>query len=114
ISFFLEGVDKSRESIDQSCFIKGITDSHTFTSLADKGVAKVASKSEELGQILSAIKTSTVKEADPSIDYKPGVEFTVKLTKPLEWTPPKHANIPGTITPLDALSTLVHQQPYRT
>jgi LssY-like putative type I secretion system component LssY len=114
ISCVLEGVDNARESIDQSGLITGITASHTFTSLADKGVAKVASKYEQLGQILSAIKTSTVKEADPSIDYKPGVEFTIKLTKPLDWTPPKDASIPGTITPLDALSALVNQQPYRT
>ena len=114
ISCVLEGVDNARESIDQSGLITGITASHTFTSLADQGVAKVASKYEELGQILSAIKTSTVKEADPSIDYKPGVEFTIKLTKPLEWTPPKDANILGTITPLEALSALVNQQPYRT
>ena len=114
ISCVLEGVDNARESIDQSGLITGITASQTFSSLADKGVANVASKYEEFGQILSAIKTSTVKEADPSIDYKPGVEFTIKLTKALAWTPPKDANLPATITPLDALSALVNQQPYRT
>ena len=64
--------------------------------------------------MLSGIKSASVKEADPSIDYNPGVEFTVKLTKTLGWTPPASANIPGSITPIDALTALVTQQPYRT
>lgn len=114
ISCVIEGVDNARESVDESGLITGITASQTFTSLADEGVNKVASKYAELGQILSTIKGSTVKQADPSIDYKPGVEFTIKLTKALEWTPVKDAGIPGAITPLDTLRALVNQQPYRT
>lgn len=114
ISCALEGIDNARESIDQSGLITGITASQTFTSLADHGVNKVSANYGQLGQILSAIKSSTVKQADPSIDYKPGVEFTVKLTKALAWNPSKDTNLPSTITPLDALSALVNQQPYRT
>jgi hypothetical protein len=114
ISCVLEGVDNARESIDQSGLITGILASQTYSSLADEGVNKLTSKYGELGQMLSNIKSSTVKEADPSIDYKPGVEFTIKLTKALDWIPPKDTNTLGAITPLDALSALVNQQPYRT
>ncbi len=114
ISCVVEGVDNARESIDQSGLITGITASQTFTSLADQGVSKVASKYEGLGQILSTIKSATVKKADPSIDYKPGVEFTIKLTKALVWIPGSATNVPGTIAPLSALTALVNQQPYRT
>ncbi|MFL6354493.1 MAG: LssY C-terminal domain-containing protein [Bryobacteraceae bacterium] len=68
----------------------------------------------EFGQILSKIKSSSLKSADPSIDYQPGVEFTIKLTKALIWTPMKDANTASTITPSGALSALVNQHPYRT
>jgi len=108
------GVDDARESVDQSGLITGIKASQTFTALADEGVNKLASKYGELGQIVSGIKNASVKQADPSIDYKPGVEFIVKLTKPLDWAPSKDANVPAAIAPLDTLSALVNQQPYRT
>jgi hypothetical protein len=47
--------------------ITGITASQTFSSLADEGVAKVTAKYGDLGQILSTIKSSSVKQADPAI-----------------------------------------------
>jgi hypothetical protein len=55
-----------------------------------------------------------VKEADPAIDYKPGVEFAIKLTKALEWIPSKETDTPGTIAPQEGFSALVNHQPYRT
>src|SRR3954469_23667104 len=70
ISCLLAGVDNARESIDQSGLITGITASQTFSSLADEGVAKVTAKYGDLGQILSTMKSSSVKQADPAIDYK--------------------------------------------
>jgi hypothetical protein len=114
ISCVVDAVDNARETIDQSGLITGIVASQTFTALADEGVAKLASKYGELGKMLSSVKNASVKEADPSIDYKPGVEFTVKLTKPLNWVRSASANTPVPITPLDAISALVNQQPYRT
>ncbi|MBV8550597.1 MAG: LssY C-terminal domain-containing protein [Acidobacteriaceae bacterium] len=114
IACVLEGVDNARESVDQAGLITGITASHTFTSLADVGVNKVESKSESLGQLLSSIKSATVKPADPAIDYKPGVEFTVKLTKPLDWTPSGDMGIVPSITPADTLAGIVAQVPFRT
>jgi hypothetical protein len=114
ISCVVEGIDNAREAIDQSGLITGIKASETFTALADQGVTKLSSKYGELGQMLSSIKSASVKEADPSIDYKPGVEFTVKLTKALSWTPSASTNIPGAIAPFAAVTALVTQQPYRT
>ena len=114
ISCVLEGIDNARESVDQAGLVTGIKASQTFSALADNGLTKLSSKYAELGQILSSVKSASVKEADPSIDYKPGVEFTVKLTAALSWTPSPSENMPGAITPADALSTLVNQQPYRT
>jgi hypothetical protein len=114
ISCVVEGIDNAREAIDPSGLITGIKASQTFSSLADEGVTKLKSKYSELGQMLSSVKGASVKEADPSIDYKPGVEFTVKLTKALDWAPSAPPNIPGTLTPLAAATALVTQQPYRT
>ena len=114
IACVLEGVDNAREAVDQSGLITGIKASQTFTALADQGVAKVSSKYAELGKILSSIKSASVKAADPSIDYKAGVEFTVKLTKDLDWKPSKDAAPLPTIAPLAAISALVSQEPFRT
>ncbi len=114
LSCVLRGVDNARESVDESGLIKGIEASQTFTALADQGVNKIAEKYEGLGQLLSTVKGAIVKQADPAIDYKPGVEFTVKLTKQLDWnpsTPPKPIAAIGSI---DTLTSLVASLPYRT
>ena len=114
VSCILAGVDNARESVDSAGLITGIKASQTFTSLADEGVTKLGSKYGGLGDVLSGIKRASVKEADPSITYKPGVEFTVKLTQPLNWTPSASAKEPEPIASQDAVKTLVTQQPYRT
>ncbi len=114
LSCSLAGVDNARESIDQSGLISGIKASQTFTSLADSGVNKVTEKNDQLGQLLAGIKKAIVKQADPAIDYKPGVEFTVKLTKPLDWTPASDAKNPTPVQPAAQLSALVAQLPFRT
>jgi hypothetical protein len=114
VTCVLEGVDNAREALDQSGLITGITASRTFTSLADEGVNKLASKSSQFGGILADIKKAIVKPADPSIVYKPGVEVTVKLTAPLEWTPTSNPAIPGAIASLPALTALVQTLPSRT
>ncbi len=115
ISCVLVGVDNARETVNaQDGLITGITASKTFSALADQGVTKLSQKYSELGDLLSSVKKSMVKEADPTIDYKPGVEFTVKLTKPLDWKGPAATDVPGQIANLPALTTLVNQEPFRT
>ena len=114
IACSLVGIDNAREAVDSSGLITGITGSQTFTALADDGVNKVIEKNEQLGQLLAGIKGAIVKKANPSIDYKAGVEFTVKLTQPLDWTASSEARLPAAITPDGELKALVAQEPYRT
>ena len=114
VSCVVAGIDNARESVDQSGLIAGITASQTFSALADQGVNKVLEKNSGLGQLLSGIKGSIVKQANPAIDYKPGVELTVKLTQPLDWNAPSNAKLPPAVQPEDQLKALISQLPYRT
>lgn len=114
VACVLTGVDNARESVDQTGLITGITASRTFAALAQQGIAKVQSKDSFWGQLLSSATSSMVKPADPAIDYKPGVEFTVKLTKPLDWMPSGDmGNVPA-IAPAEALAKVVAEVPFRT
>jgi LssY C-terminus len=114
IDCILESVDNARESVNQDGLITGITASETFTALADKGVNEVESKSESLGHLLASVKSAIVKPADPAIDYKPGVELTVKLSKPLDWTPSGDSGAVPPISPARTLAAIVAQAPFRT
>jgi len=115
ISCVLVGVDNARESVNsQDGLITGIEASRTFAALADQGVNKLSDKYAELGKILSGVKSAVVKQADPAIDYKPGVEFAVKLTKSLDWKGPAASDVPGQIANIDALKSLVNEEPFRT
>lgn len=113
-SSVLVGIDNAREAVDQSGLITGIKASQTFTALADSGVNKVLEKNQQLGELLSGIKNAIVKRADASIVYKPGVEFTVKLTQALDWNASPDAKLPPAIQPAAELATLVHELPFRT
>ena len=55
-----------------------------------------------------------MKEPDANIDFEPGVEMTIELTKPLEWT--GKASWPSVmpIEPAAELSRLVTSEPFRT
>jgi len=55
-----------------------------------------------------------VKPTDPNIDYEPGVEMTIELTKPLTWTASAGGLNAKSIEPADDLSRLVNAQPFRT
>lgn len=115
ISCVLVGVDNARETVNaQDGLITGITASQTFSAMADAGVNKLSQKYSGLGELLSSVKKSLVKEADPAIDYKPGVEFTVKLTKALDWKGATATDVPGQIANLPMLTALVNQEPFRT
>ena len=115
ISCVVVGVDNARESVNGSDgTITGIKASQTFAALADKGVNKLEEKYGALGQLLSSVKGSLIKQADPVIDYKPGVELTVKLSKALDWNGPAATDRPGTIADLEALKALVKEEPFRT
>lgn len=114
VSCIVESVDNGRESVDESGLITGITASQTFSARMDQGIKKLGTQYQSLAELLAGVKGVLIKEADPSIDYKPGAEVTVKLTKSLDWNAPAVAKLPIDITPAITLARLVNSQPFRT
>jgi hypothetical protein len=110
----LVGIDNARESLSADGKITGIVASKTGSGRMDQGIHKVAEKYPGLADVLGAIKETVVKATDPNIDYAPGVEMTIELTKALNWTGSMSGfNVKG-IEPADDLSRLVNAQPFRT
>jgi hypothetical protein len=110
----VKSVDNARESVDNSGLITGILQSQSYEALMEKGIGKLESHDQGLAQILSAVKGAMLKQVDPSIDYKPGVELTLRLTKLLDWNAPGSRELPEAIKPSDALVAFVNAQPFRT
>src|SRR5207253_10030139 len=81
-------VDNARESVDEKGVILGILANETLSGRMDRGISKVTERYPGLGGILNAVKGGVFKETNPDIDYQPGVEMTLKLTKPLTWAAP--------------------------
>ncbi len=116
ISCVLTGVENAREEVDASSgLISGIKTSGTYAGQLDRGLDKLGGKYSELAQVLTGVKGAFLKKVDPSIDYKPGVDVELKLTKNLDWTPnPGTVPTPGPISPAAELETLVTSLPFRT
>lgn len=114
ISAKVAGIDNARESVDAVGLISGIKASDTGSARLDQGINKVTEKYPGLGDLLGAVKQAVVKEPDANIDYEAGVEMSIALTRPMEWTgsdsPPSVHAIEGEA----ALARLVAAQPYRT
>jgi hypothetical protein len=110
----LAGVDNARESVGADGKITGIIASQTGSGRMDQGINKVAEQYPGLADLLGAIKQTVVKPTDPNIDYEPGVEMTIELTKPLTWTASAGGLNVKSIEPADDLSRLVNAQPFRT
>jgi LssY-like putative type I secretion system component LssY len=114
LSAKVAGVDNARESVDADGQIIGIKASETGSARLNQGINKVTEKYPGLGDILGTVKQAVVKDADANIDYEPGVEMTIALTKPLEWTGSAAGPNVKAIQPEDALARLVEVQPFRT
>src|SRR5258708_37341292 len=110
----LAGIDNARESLDADGRILGIIAAQTGSGRLDQGINKVAQKYPGLADLLGTVKQSVVKEADPNIDYEPGVEMTIEVTKPLQWTGDASAPSVAGLEPQETLSRLVLRQPFRT
>jgi len=110
----LAGVDNARESLDADGRILGIIASQTGSGRLDQGINKVAERNQGLADLLSAIKQSVVKEADANIDYEPGVEMTIELTKALTWAGAERPPDVRSIEPQEQLTRLVQRQPFQT
>ena len=112
-SAVLFGVDNAREAVDDSGLVTGIKASQTYAARMDQGINKLADRYPDFAGILAGVKSAVVKPADPSIDFEPGVEVTLKLTQPLTWNDPQNQSVPE-LRSEGALTRLVAAQPLRT
>jgi hypothetical protein len=110
----LTGVDDARESLDADGRIQGIIASKTGSGRLDQGINKVSEKYPSFAELLGTVKQVVLKAPDANIDYKPGVEMTIALTKPVEWTGVVKGPDIAAIEPEDQLFRLVNSQPFRT
>jgi hypothetical protein len=110
----LSGIDNARESLDSDGRIQGIIASKTGSGRLDQGINKVAEKYPSFADLLGTVKQVVLKDADANINYKAGVEMTIALTKPLEWTGVVATPDVASIEPQDQLFRLVNSEPFRT
>lgn len=108
-------VDNARESVDDSGVIQGILASESGSARLDQGIAKVAQKYEGLASILEGAKAAVLHTTEGTISYGPGVEMTLKLTKPVDLKPaPPPRDVPASIARPSQLAALVIAQPFQT
>ena len=107
-------VDNARESVDDQGRIVGIVASKTASGRMDTQIEKVTEKHPILGEILNTAKGALIKETDANIDYDPGVEITIELTKPAAWSESVAGPNVRSVEPAAGLAALVNQEPMRT
>ena len=110
----VSAIDNARESVDANGQITGIKASDTGSARLDQGINKVSEKYPGLGDLLSSVKQAVLKQTDANIDYEPGVEMTIALTKPLEWTGSNSTPRVTAVQPEDALGRLIAREPFQT
>jgi len=119
VSAVVASLDNSRETVAQDGLILGIDASKTYSSRIEEGISKLQSNDRLAGLagiIQTAKQTLKVEDANPNIDFDPGVELTIRLTKPLDW----HGPLNGPESALrpfpneSSLPALVNRQPFRT
>jgi hypothetical protein len=109
----LSAVDNARESLDADGRIQGIVASKTGSGRLDQGINKVSEKYPSFAELLGTVKQAVLKDTDANIDYKAGVEMTIALTKPLDWTGAVKMPDIASIEPQDQLFRLVNSEPFR-
>ncbi|MBI3667788.1 MAG: LssY C-terminal domain-containing protein [Acidobacteria bacterium] len=109
----LTAVDNARETVDESGRIVGILATETLTAKMDQGIEKLGKRASALADILQAAKEAFLKAAEVEIDYGPGVEMTLQLTKEVRVSGMK-ATMPEAIGREEELLELVNRQPLRT
>ncbi|MDQ2711991.1 MAG: LssY C-terminal domain-containing protein [Acidobacteriota bacterium] len=114
ISCVLAGVDNAREAVDDSGLITGISASESYEARIDQGLNKLAEKYQGFAQILTSVKGSMLQKVDASIDYKPGVEVALKVTRAFDWSAPPTSSGVGPISPEADLARLANAEPSRT
>lgn len=110
----VSSLDNSRESVDANGRIQGVIASKTGSGRLDEGINKVSEKYPSFGDLLQTVKQAVLKATDANIDYQPGAEMTIKLTKPLDWTGVVKTPEVSSIEPQGELFRLVNSEPFRT
>jgi hypothetical protein len=109
----IAGVENAREQVDEQGQIQGILASETITGKLDAGINKVAERYSGLADVLGAVKGAVFKSAESDITYDAGVELVLKLTAPLELTPPARTKLTA-IDGRDVLTALIAREPFLT
>ena len=113
------GLDNAREKVDDKGVINGIDGAETYSSRLNQGIEKLQNNdrfASLAGLIQGAKQALKIQDANPNIDYDPGVEMTLRLTAPLDWRGPV-AGPEAKLLPFpdqNLLVRLVNGQPYRT
>jgi hypothetical protein len=79
----VSAVDNAREKLDEQGQINGILASETITGQIDTGLDKLSDRYSGFASVLSAAKKAVLQKVSADISYSPGVEMTLRLTKPL-------------------------------
>jgi hypothetical protein len=110
------GVDNARESVDEKGQIVGILGSESISSRMDDGLQKLGNRFGGLAAVLQTAKKALIAQTNPEIDYAPGVEFTLIITKSLVAAGPSTAlnDFVQPIQPEPALAEMVNSQPFQT
>jgi hypothetical protein len=107
-------VDNARESADESGQIIGILPSDTLSSRMDNALQKLSNRFSGIASILQGAKNSIVKQAEPEIEYGPGVELSLKLINPITGSGEAESSSIEPIRPEVELTELVKRQPFQT
>lgn len=114
LSAVVSEVENARETVDSAGLITGIKASDTYEARINQGISKLATRNQQLAQILSGVEGAIVKKVDPSITYKAGTDLTLKLTADLTWVPPANPKTIAPVVPANQLAALVNAEPFRT
>jgi hypothetical protein len=115
----ISALDNARETVDDKGVNVGIDGATTYSSRIDQGISKLGNSDRFAGLaglIQGTKQALKIQDANPNIDYDSGVEFTVKLTAPLDWRGPTQGP-EANLKPFPdeaALSDLVNKQTFRT
>jgi hypothetical protein len=119
VSTVLMSLDNARETVDDHGLITGIAPGETFSARIGQGIAKMQ-ENDKLAGLAGLIQGTkevlNIQEANPNIDYDPGVEFTLRVVKAFEWSGTGQGPA-AALQPFprqDALTDLVNSQPFRT
>ncbi len=114
IAAIVSAVDNARETVNDQGKIVGILSSETWSAKIDSSLSNLESRLGKLAEYLAAVKQAVIKPTDPEILCDPGVEMSLKLSKPLAWKSAVAAAIVPEIAPARELAALVNAQPFQT